>query len=128
MTNLQLLLTIGIPSLLVVLSWMSNNARFAAVDKRIDDLDRKMERKFDEIDRWFEAMDRRFELIDRKFELIDRKFEEMERRFDESEQRVELRFQDVITAQHRDALEILRNMTSLHERVAVVEMKQANAA
>jgi len=121
MTNLQLLLTIGIPSLLVVLSWMSNNARFAAVDKRIDDLDRKMERKFDEIDR-------RFEAIDRRFELIDRKFEEMERRFDESEQRVELRFQDVITAQHRDALEILRNMTSLHERVAVVEMKQANAA
>jgi hypothetical protein len=78
MTNLQLLLTIGIPSLLVVLSWMSNNSRLAAHDKRFDDMER--------------------------------------------------RFNDVITAQHRDALEIMRNMTALHERVAVVETKQATAA
>jgi len=96
MTNLQLLLTIGIPSLLVVLSWMSNNARFAAIDKKFDS-------------------------IDRKFEQIDRRFEEMEQRF-------ERRFQDVITSQQRDALEIMRNMTALHERVAVVETKQAAAA
>jgi hypothetical protein len=96
MTNLQLLLTIGIPSLLVVLSWMSNNARFAAIGKK-------------------------FGSIDRKFEQIDRKFGEME-------QRLKRRFQDVITAQHRDSLEILRNMTALHERVAVVETKQASAA
>jgi hypothetical protein len=89
MTNLQLLLTIGIPSLLVVLSWMSNNARFAANEKRVDALEQKMDRKFDEVER---------------------------------------RFQDVITAQHRDALEILRSMTALHERVAVVETKQATAA
>jgi hypothetical protein len=78
MTNLQLLLTIGIPSLLVVLSWMSNNYRLSAHDKR---------------------------------------FDEMERRFNE-----------VITSQHHDALEIMRNMTALHERVAVVETKQANLA
>jgi len=103
MTNLQLLLTIGIPSLLVVLSWMSNNARFAAIDKQ-------------------------FDRIDQKFEAIDRKFEEIDRRFDEMEQRFERRFQDVISAQHKDALEILRSMTALHERVAVVETKQAAAA
>jgi len=89
MTNLQLLLTIGIPSLLVVLSWMSNNSRFAANEKRVDALEQKMDRKFDEVER---------------------------------------RFQDVISAQHRDALEILRSMTALHERVAVVETKQATAA
>jgi hypothetical protein len=89
MTNLQLLLTIGIPSLLVVLSWLSNNVRFAALEKRLDALELKTDRKFDEIER---------------------------------------RFQDVIAAQHRDSLEILRSMTSLHERVAVVEAKQALAA
>jgi hypothetical protein len=100
MTNLQLLLTIGIPSLLVVLSWLSNNARFAAIEKRIEALELK---------------------TDRKFEQIDRKFEEIEQRF-------ERRFQDVITAQHKDALVILQSMTSLHERVAVVEAKQALAA
>ncbi len=107
MTNLQLLLTIGIPSLLVVLSWMSNHSRFAALEKRIDALELK---------------------VDRKFEQIDRKFEEIDRRFDEMERRFEGRFQDVITAQHKDALEIMRSMTSLHERVAVVEAKQALAA
>ncbi len=85
MTNLQLLLTIGIPSLLVVLSWLSNHSRFAALEKRMDAIDRKVE-----------AM--------------------------------EFRFQDVISAQHRDSLEILRNMTALHERVAVVETKQDAAA
>jgi hypothetical protein len=74
MTNLQLLLTIGIPSILVVLSWISNNSRLNAHDKR---------------------------------------FDEMERRFD-----------SVISSQHKDALEIMRNMTALHERVAVVEANQ----
>jgi hypothetical protein len=68
MSNLQLLLTIGIPSILVILSWVSNNARFAVHDKRFD---------------------------------------------------------DVISSQHRDALEIMSNMTALHERVAVVEARQA---
>jgi hypothetical protein len=85
MTNLQLLLTIGIPSLLVVLSWMSNNSRLSVHDKRFDD----MERRFNDVER---------------------------------------RFNDVISEQHRDALEIMRNMTALHERVAVVEAKQAGIA
>ncbi len=81
MTNLQLLLTIGIPSILVVLSWISNNARLNALERRLD-------------------------ATDRKFEAIDR------------------RFDDLMIAQHNDALEILRSMTNLHERVAVVESKQ----
>jgi hypothetical protein len=71
MTNLQLLLSIGIPSILVMLAWLSNNARLSAHDKRFD---------------------------------------------------------DVISAQHKDALEIMRNITALHERVAVVEVNQARRA
>lgn len=85
MTNFQLFLNIGIPSLLVVLSWMSNSSRLTAHDKR------------------FEDMDRRLNVMDRRFD-------------------------DVISSQHGDALEIMRSMTALHERVAVVETKQTSAA
>jgi hypothetical protein len=107
MTNLQLLLTIGIPSLLVVLSWMSNN-------KRLDKIEADIERRFAEVDRRFADVDRRFTEMDRKFAEMDRRFADMDRRFD-----------TVIDSQHRDSREILRNMTSLHERVAVVEAKAA---
>ena len=88
MTDTQLLLSIGIPSLLVVLSWINNNYRFTAIEKRLDDHDRR-----------FVEMDARFVAIDG-------------------------RFNDVIAANHRDALEIMRAMTALHERVAVIETRQ----
>ena len=94
MTNLQLLLTIGIPSILVILSWISNNTRLSLHDKRLDDLEVR---------------------IDKRFSNVDERFSEIDKRFNE-----------VIAAQHRDALEIMRNMTSLHERVAVVEARRAS--
>ena len=76
MTTLQLLLTIGTPSLLIVLTWLSNNARFERIERHLD------------------AHDKRFD--------------------------------DVIANNHKDALEIMRAMTALHERVAVIEAKQAS--
>jgi hypothetical protein len=88
-TNLQLYLTIGIPSILIVLSWLANSVRFSAIDSR-------------------------FERIDRRLDAIDRRLDAHDRRFD-----------DVIANGHKDALEIMRSMTALHERVAVVEAKQA---
>ena len=36
MTNMQLLLSIGIPSLLIVLSWLTNNTRFDRIERRLD--------------------------------------------------------------------------------------------
>ncbi len=44
MTNLQLLLTIGIPSILILLTWLSNNTRFAAMEKRIDGVDGRIDK------------------------------------------------------------------------------------
>jgi hypothetical protein len=41
MTDLQLLLSIGIPSLLIALSIIQNNVRFTALEKRIDGLDKR---------------------------------------------------------------------------------------
>jgi len=81
MTDIQLLLSIGVPSLLVVLSWLSNNSRLGRAESRLD------------------AMDKRFDRIDRRFD-------------------------EVIAAIHKDTLEIMRAMTALHERVAVIETKQ----
>lgn len=52
MTNSQLWLAIGIPSVLVVLSWIQQNARFSA-----------MERRFDSVDRRFETVDNKFDSI-----------------------------------------------------------------
>lgn len=36
MTNLQLLLTIGIPSILVILSWLSNRQDFRDLSAKVD--------------------------------------------------------------------------------------------
>ena len=100
MTSIQLLLSIGIPSLLVVLSWINGNSRHDRTDKRIDDLERRIDKRLDD--------------HERRFEAIDRRFDEVERRFD-----------TVLAAVHSDSLEIMRTLTNLHERVAVVETKQA---
>ncbi len=88
MTNLQLWLAIGIPSILIIVAWLSQNARFAGIDSR-----------FDRVDKRLDAIDRRLDAHDKRFD-------------------------DVIANGHRDALEIMRSMTALHERVAVVEAKQ----
>ena len=92
MTNIQLLLSIGIPSMLIVLSWINNNSRFDRIEKRLDDHDAK-----------FLAIDLRFEA---------------------EADRTNARFDEVIHASHKDALDIVRTMTVLHERVAVLEAKQ----
>ena len=42
MTDLQLLLSIGIPSLLIALSLLSNNTRFTSMDKRLDGMDNRL--------------------------------------------------------------------------------------
>ena len=70
MTNLQLLLTIGIPSILVVLTWLSNNQRFNAIDQR------------------FNAVDHRFDQMEREFDKVDALLARQEDRLDEHAQRL----------------------------------------
>jgi hypothetical protein len=41
MTNLQLLLSIGIPCLLILLSIFQNNIRFTALEKRMEGMDKR---------------------------------------------------------------------------------------
>ena len=85
MTNMQLLLSIGIPSLLIVLSWLTNNTRFDRIERRLD------------------GHDARFDRMDDKFSA---------------------KIDALQSAGHKDALEIMRQLTALHERIAVVEEKQ----
>ncbi len=77
--NLQPLMYIGIPSILILTGIFFN---------------------------WSAAKDIRSEMNTR-FAGVDKKLD------------------DIKDAGHRDALEIMRQMTALHERVAIVETKQA---
>lgn len=43
MTNLQSHLSIGIPSVLVIGSWTSNNVRLSALSKRVDSTDKRVD-------------------------------------------------------------------------------------
>ena len=86
MTNTQLLLSIGIPSLLIVLSWLANDKRFSLIESRMD----RMESR------------------------LDGKTDRLEAKIDRFEAKLDHRFDD-----------LTGKIISLHERVAVVEAKQA---
>ncbi len=52
MTNLQLWLAIGIPSILILLTWLSNNSRFERIEKRLEGHDKRFDdvsHRFDEV-------------------------------------------------------------------------------
>jgi predicted nucleic acid-binding Zn-ribbon protein len=100
MTNLQLLLTIGIPAMLIVLSWINSSQRIDAVH---------------------DSLNKQIGSLDKRMNAFDSRLDSFERRMDSFEKRLE----DARRDSHKDALEIMRSMTSLHERVAIVEAKQA---
>ncbi len=76
-------------------------AGFQSVEKRFDDVDRRLEghdRRFDEVDRRFDTIDRRLEGHDKRFDEVDQRFDEVDRRFDEVDRRfdeVDQRFAEV---------------------------------
>jgi hypothetical protein len=64
-------------------------------DDRLDDLNQKVDQRFDEVDRRFEQVDQRFEQVDRRFEQVDRRFDEMDKRFDLADRETQRRFDEV---------------------------------
>jgi len=92
MNNLQPLMYIGIPSILILAGMFFN---------------------------WSAANGIRSEVKDIRSEVKDLRGE-MYAKFDKLGEKLE----DVKGANHKDALEIMRQMTALHERVAIVESKQ----
>jgi hypothetical protein len=107
MTNLQLLLSIGIPSFLVVLSWISNNARFTALEAQIAASENRLDARISAVE-----------------SRLDAQITAVESRLNARISTVERSLDEAILSQHSDSLEILRNMASLHERVALVEARQ----
>ena len=64
MTDLQLLLSIGIPSLLIALSMLQNNVKFNALEKRIDGLDKRADGTDARFNRMDASLDARFNKFD----------------------------------------------------------------
>ena len=67
------------------------SSRLDRMDRRLEAMDRKMDRRFEAVDRRFEAMDRK---MDRRFESIDDKLANIDKRLAVVEDRVG------VTAQH----------------------------
>ena len=55
---------------------------FVMMDKRFEELQHQMDKRFDAVDKRFEAVDKRFEAMDKRFEAMDKRFEEITRRLD----------------------------------------------
>ena len=91
MTNAQLLLSIGIPSFMVLFALLLSNVR-------ADRLEKSVEKRIDLVDTKLVKLGDKLEKLDDKIEVLK-------------------------DSTRRDALEIMRNMTFLHERVAVVEAR-----
>jgi hypothetical protein len=104
MTNLQLLLSIGIPSILVILSWINNSQRLTRLEAGLD------------------ATNRRLDDTNKRLEVG---LDACNKRLDSGLEALYKRIEDGRADSHKDALEIMRSMTALHERLAVVEAKQA---
>lgn len=92
MSNIQLLLSIGIPSFMVLFALLVSNSR-------ADRLEKSLEKRLNVIDTKIVKLADKITKLDDKIEILK-------------------------DFTRRDALEIIRNMTSLHERVAVVEASQ----
>jgi chromosome segregation ATPase len=71
MTNLQLILSIGIPSLLILISWLTNNARLSDLAKRIDSLERSLGERIDRLDHRIDGLERRLERLEIRFDRVE---------------------------------------------------------
>ncbi len=52
-------------------------------NKRFEDMQKYMEKRFEAVDKRFEDINKRFEDINKRFEAIDRRFEDVNKRFED---------------------------------------------
>ena len=64
-----------------------SDRRFAAVDKRFEESIAQSDRRFAAVDRRFDAVDERFEGVDKRFEGVDKRFDAVDKRFDAVDKR-----------------------------------------
>ncbi|PSQ96249.1 MAG: hypothetical protein BRD55_07290 [Bacteroidetes bacterium SW_9_63_38] len=70
----------------------------SATKDDLEELEARMEQRFDQVDERFEQVDRRFEQIDERFEQIEERFDQVDRRFEQIDERfgqVDRRFEQM---------------------------------
>jgi len=104
MNNLQLYLTIGIPSFMVILAWLTGWANSNRLSDKIDRTDAKADRTAETLTA---KMDKLAEMqnakMDKLAEMLNAKLDRM------------------IEQQHKDAMALQGYMIPLHERMAKLE-------
>jgi hypothetical protein len=86
----QAALTVGLPTLAVLIGILVNNSRLSDLrgymDSRLGAMDRHMDARFNAVDARFNAVDARFDAVDRR---IDERFSATDQLFQERLKRVE---------------------------------------
>lgn len=59
------------------------------IDSKLNEQEKRLDKRFDQIDNRFEQIDNRFEQMDRRFVQIDNRFEQIDRRFVQIDNRLE---------------------------------------
>ena len=99
MNNTQLYLSIGIPTLTVILAWLSNRSDINRLNDKVDAMNARLSGRID-------AMN----------ELLSGRIEELN-------QRLSGRIDAVIESHHKDNLALVGYMVPLHERMAKLEQR-----
>ncbi len=86
MADATQVLTVGLPTLAVLIGILVNNSRLGDTNKRIDDLRAHMDGRLDDLRA---DMDGRFTAVDRGFTAVDDKFGAFEKLFMERLRRLE---------------------------------------
>jgi len=95
------------------------NKRFDVVDKRFDAVDKR----FDAVDKKFEEVDKRFDAVDKKFEEVDKKFEAVDKRFDKQEQSFDKKL-DALKEEFKEMLTDNNILIAEHVQRAVSESEE----
>ena len=99
-------------------------AGFALMEKRLEQIDKRFEqtqldmnKRFEQVDRRFEQVDKRFEQMqqdmNRRFEQVDKRLEQIDKRFEQVDKRFEQMQQDMnkgFEQQHREIISLHNEM------------------
>jgi hypothetical protein len=86
MADAQSILTVGLPTLAVLIGILMNNSRFNDFNSRLGELRADMHRHFDGTSQRFDGISQRFDDTNRRF---DDRFDDLSRRIEDTNRRIE---------------------------------------
>ncbi len=99
MNNTQLYLSIGIPTLTVLLAWLSNRSDIHRLNDKVDSMDKRPSGRIDDMN------------------------QRLSGRIDDMNRRLSGRIDASIESHHKDNLSLVGYMIPLHERMAKLEQR-----